>query len=168
MNLFKDNYRNNKRKAAIWILRKTCVAPKMIVKRIGEQEINTKTFPWIRSEDLLTDPSNKYNRELLRDAIDLLSSKKRIDLLDNDRNRYDVSLRATLEGEVAKNEELYEEEIRTFNSDRIYRTGRWAIPAAAIIISAISLYVSLGKDNRCNAEIERLQQRIEAIEQKIK
>ena len=147
--MFKSSklYRTQKRLAAIWILEKITVAPKMAITTIVEgnnrTEVNQKNYSWHKLKDLI--PVSPYERILLRDACDLLFIKDHIDICDNKIDVFDIEVKALKVGEIAFKEDFYQDDISNYNSERQYRNLRWWIPSAALLISLISLIISTCK-----------------------
>jgi hypothetical protein len=151
-------YTINKRRAVIWLLKKLCRPPGVKVTAEIENgkrtEINMRGYDWRKltalmgewtSEKKLTEQQYRLDRELLRDACDLLFFRKQIDLRDNEKNQFDIEISATREGELALREDVYQEEIANFTSDRIFRNFRWWIPFAAFILALTSLVITTCK-----------------------
>jgi len=141
------SYRNDKRRTAIWILKQLCKPSKMTITGIQHpdrhEEINERHYDTISLKDLIS--QSNYSRELLRDAADLLFLNKHIDLFENQKDRFDIKIKAFKQGEFALREDFYQDQIDDYNSDKYYRNLRMIIPILALLISIVSLFISTCK-----------------------
>ena len=145
-------HRNKKRKAAIWILEEICKPGTYRIIGIYEpdnyQKINEKYYDIYGLKSLTA--KNKYSQELLREAVDLLTIKEHIEIFENEKDIYDIRIRAFKNGEIALNEDVYQDEIDEYNSNTIFRWTRIWLPILAIVIALISLVVSIRNHNHSN------------------
>ena len=158
--------RNDKRKAAIWLLKNICVPPKMSVTAIVEPgkrtEVNQKKYDWFKLKDLIL--KSPFDKNLLRDACDLLFIKEHIDVLDNELDRFDIQVKALKEGEVALREDFYEDDITNYSSDKKFRNLRWQLPFLIVILTAINIGYTFYKNGKSASELKNLEQRIDSVE----
>lgn len=144
--------RNEKRKAAIWILKEICKPLTFRITGIREpdsyQEINEKYYDIYELKNLIA--KNKYSRELLRDAADLLALNGHIDIFENIKDIYDIRIRVFKKGEIALDEDIYQDEIDEYRNNVIFRWTRIWLPILAIVIALISLVVSVCNYNHSN------------------
>src|SRR5687768_5626015 len=120
---FSHNYRNQKREVAIWILQQITKSQKTkvtahIENGVREERNYEKSYDDYKLNTLKEVSS--YTKEILREAAELLLSKGHLDLFENSNDIYQCIIRATKAGEIALKEEVYEEDIRNYNSDRYY------------------------------------------------
>lgn len=137
-------YRNQKRKAAIWILKEICKPRTFRITAIDEpdnyQKINEKFYDTYELKDLSA--KNKYSLGLLRNAVDLLGIKGHITIFENEKDIYDIGIKALKSGEIALHEDIYQEDIDEYRSNMVFRWTRIWLPILAIVISLISLVFS--------------------------
>ena len=125
------SYRNDKRKASIWLLENICVPAKRTITAIigpGKRtEVNQKNYDWFELKELISKSSYdknlkfSYDKNLIRDACDLLRIKEHIDILENEIDRFDIKVKAFKEGEVALREDYYQDDINNYLSDKRFR-----------------------------------------------
>ncbi len=164
------SYRNEKRRTAIWVLQELCKPAKVRVTALIDsngrrQEITDRHYEWVKLLDMIS--TSQYSRELLRDAIDLLVINEHIDLLENQKNAYDIEIKAFRKGEIALREDVYQEEIKNYNSDRIFRNLRWLLPLAMLILTALNIAYSFYKQGEIKSKVEAAEHRIDSIQKEL-
>lgn len=163
------SHRNDKRQAAIWLLTKICVAPKMSVTGIVEggkrREINTKRYDWFKLKELIRECH--YDKELLRGACDLLFLKDHIDILENENDRFDIQVKAYKEGEIALREDFYQDDIANYSSDKRFRNLRWQLPLLIVILTTINIGYTFYKDGKSTSGLKDVEQRIDSIQKEL-
>lgn len=166
-------YRNEKRKAAIWIL-STIIKPRTArvtglrnFKNIGSyEEVNEKYYDEYRLKDLIA-KQQPYSRELLRDAVDFLYINGDIQLSENEKDRFDIGIKANKEGEISLRDDKYDDEIDIYNSDTIYRSARMWLPVSAIIVSLMTLGYSVYQNNTKTVALEKIQADMQCYQKKV-
>lgn len=88
---------------------------------------------------------NKYSKESLREAADLLAINDHIEIFENQNDVYDIGIKAYKKGEIALREDIYQDEIDEYNSNAIYRRTRIWLPVLALVVAVISLMLSICK-----------------------
>lgn len=160
------SYRNKKRKVAIWVLDQICGPQKMVVTAITEagkrREVNTKNYDWFNLKDLLK--KTPFDKNLVRDSCDLLFLKNHIDILENEIDRFDIKIKAYREGEVALREDIYQDEIDNYSSDKRYRSLRWMLPLIIVILTVVNIAYTFYKDGKATSDIKGVENRIDNIE----
>ena len=163
------SHRNEKRRAAIWLLDKICVAPKMSVTGIVEggkrREINTKRYDWFKLKGLLE--KCPYDKTLIRDACDLLFLKDHIDILENENDRFDIQVKAYKDGEVALREDFYQDDIANYSADKRFRNLRWQLPFLIVILTALNIGYTFYKDGKSTSGLKDAEQRINSIQREL-
>jgi hypothetical protein len=163
------SHRNDKRKAAIWILENICVPPKMIVTAIEEPgkriEFNQKKYDWFKLKEFIS--KSPYDKNLLRDACDLLRIKEHIDILDNEIDRFDIQVKAFKEGEVALREDFYQDDIDNYLSDKRFRNLRWQLPLLIVILTAINIGYTFYKDGKSTSELKDVKQEVNTLRKQL-
>lgn len=170
------SYRNDKRKAAIWILEQITVPAKMNIAGMSDplsnKSIKTtkKRYDVFAFTDLLS--KSKYSKDVLRSAVDLLYNNAHIKYIqESETDIYDFSMQAFPAADEALKEEIYENEISTYKNDYYYSYSRWILPIAAILISLLSIYLTTCKKEPDNTiQIEHIAQRmpqLDSIQQEI-
>jgi len=163
------SHRNDKLKAAIWLLENICVPPKMSVTAIVESgkrtEFNQKKYDWFKLKELIS--KSPYDKNLLRDACDLLRIKEHIDVLDNEIDRFDIQVKALKEGEVALREDFYQDDIANYSSDKKFRNLRWQLPFLIVILTAINIGYSFYKDGKSTSLLKGAEQKIDSIQKEL-
>lgn len=162
------SHRNDKRKAAIWLLENICVPPKFVISAIvsgsgNRTEYNQEKYDWFKLKELI--PKSPYNRELLRDACDLLRIKDHININDNDIDRFDIEITAIKNGEVALREGYYQDDIENYSSDKKFRNLRWQLPFAIVILTAFNIGYSFYKDGKSTSELKALEAKVMLIQE---
>lgn len=163
-------YRNDKRNAAIWILRELCKPAKVKVTALIDsngkrQEITDRHYDWVKLLDLIS--ISPFSREILREAVDLLVINQHIDILDCDKNAYEIEIKAFRKGEIALREDVYQEEIKNYNSDRIFRNLRWLLPLLMLILTAINIAYNFYKQAEFKSKFEIAEQNIERTQKEL-
>ena len=163
------SYRNDKRKASIWILENICVPAKMTITAIIEPgkrtEVNQKNYDWFELKGLISKSS--YDKNLIRDACDLLRIKEHIDILENEIDRFDIKVKAFKEGEVALREDYYQDDINNYLSDKRFRNLRWQLPLLIVLLTAINIGYTFYKDGKSTSELKEIKQVVNNLEQQL-
>ena len=163
------SHRNDKRQAAIWLLLKICVAPKMSVTGIVEggkrREINTKRYDWFKLKELLEDCP--YDKELIRGACDLLFLKDHVNILENENDRFDIQVKAYKEGEIALREDFYQDDIANYLSDKRFRNLRWQLPLLIVVLTAINIGYTFYKDGKSTSGLKKAEHRLDSIQREL-
>jgi hypothetical protein len=164
------SYRNDKRRAAIWLLQELCKPSRVRVTALIDsngrrQEITDRHYNWVKLTELI--PNSKYSRELLRDAVDLLVVNGHVDLLENYKNAYEIEIRAFRKGEISLRDDVYQEEISNYNSDKTFRNLRWILPLAMLILTAINIGYSFYKQGETTSKLKNDEQKIYNIERQL-
>ena len=163
------SHRNEKRKAAIWLLENLCVAPKMFVTAIVEPgrqtEVNQKKYDWFKLKELIS--KSPYDKDLLRDTCDLLRIKGHVDILDNEIDRFDIQVKALKEGEVALREDFYQDDIANYSSDKKFRNLRWQLPFLIVILTAINISYTFYKDGKSTSGLKDVERRINSMQKEL-
>lgn len=162
-------YRNKKRKAAIWILEQICRPLKARATGLRNfegansyKEINEKYYDQYELKELIN--KQVFTRELLRDAADLLFINDHITIFENEKNIYDIGLKAYKKGEIALREDIYQDEIDQYNSDKKYLHLRWVLPTIALILTTITLILTTCNNASSKSDIQELKGRLNFIE----
>lgn len=147
-NSFKMKYRNKKRKAAIYILKKLISQPSIrqsgvINNNIRQEVYLNPSYAMFGFEELLN--ASEYEKTLLRDACIYLQSNGYADILEDTSNIYNLKIACLPKGCAALKDEVIEDDIETYNNDRHYRYLRWVLPILSILIALLSLIFSLLK-----------------------
>lgn len=140
---------NQKRKAAIWILKyitndvkqKFPVSAK-IEANGDRQEIDpTPSYKRYYFKDL--QPISGFSKDTFKYAIDLLCERGHINPLYGQGRDYNIiELEGNEEGNAALHDRIYQNEINTYNNDRFFAFSRWILPIIAIVISIISISIA--------------------------
>jgi hypothetical protein len=152
-------HRNDKRRAAIWLLEQLIKPLKGTITASVDSgiltPINKKTYSNYKFADLIV--QSKYSKEILREAADLLCDRQHIGIMENFNDLYDCTIWALAAGEIALNDDIYQEEINVYNSDKYYRLFRWVLPLAAITISILSIFISTCRKSQPQVHILPIQ-----------
>lgn len=154
-------YRNKKRIAAVWVLKQLCNQPSITQQHQGDVILNEKITSGFSYQELqkLID-KNKFSKEILLETAYLLLSKKHIEILRNDNNIYEISLKGTEEGQFALNDDYYQDEIAQYKNDKIYSTVRWVMPVIAFLFAIITTGYSTCMNIGYSKQIETLKNEV--------
>lgn len=151
MNLFLPPI-NQKRKAAIWILKyitndvkhKYAVSAKIDTNGKRQDVDPTPSYKRYYFKDI--QPISGFKKETFKYAIDLLYERGHINPLYGEDKDYNIiEFEGNQKGNTALHDRVYEDEISNYNNDRFYASGRWVLPVIAIIISIVSICISTCK-----------------------
>jgi hypothetical protein len=158
--MFKKTYWQQRREAGIWMLSKLVVPNKMKVTAYIDKNQNREDIYFEKSYDKYTindlAEEKVYNKEILYEVAYFLYGKGHINVWQQRNDIYASTIQAKPEGEIALKEDIYGEEIRNYNSDKIYRRTRWLIPVFAFIISIVSLCISMCRKSVVKLQLEQL------------